>query len=332
MPATAGSFQQLPQRGCGVPLPLLPPVCRRPSPSCAGGSSFTSRARPRRFPPLTLLLLCAPTAELLLLSRASSSPPLLSLPLATHHTIGPDTKRKRECLSFHPRGNRPDRCASACRCSSRHYSAPASPTLPVRYMIRRPLQIVLPLRSPVFSCSEPPLLHNPREIPEDLRISQPPCPLVPSRRDPIDPRHRQRARTLNPARIWGLLSALPLMVPGGAAEMRRDAPPPTAPSASLSSSSPLFGSEQLFESGPSPLVFLPLLLIQGGGMDLSRVGEKLLSSVRSARSLGLLPPTPSVPPPRPEVPCALFAPVVTQLSQSVDHSGISLLTFALHLF
>ncbi|KAL6905296.1 hypothetical protein ACP4OV_002897 [Aristida adscensionis] len=81
--------------------------------------------------------------------------------------------------------------------------------------------------------------------------------------------------------------------------MRRDAPPPTAPSASSSS---LFGGEQLFESGPSPLVFLPLLLIQGGGMDLSRVGEKLLSSVRSARSLGLLPPTPAAPPPRPEVP------------------------------
>ncbi|XP_066389283.1 uncharacterized protein [Miscanthus floridulus] len=86
--------------------------------------------------------------------------------------------------------------------------------------------------------------------------------------------------------------------------MRRDAvPPPTAPSASSSSSS-LFGGggEHLFESGPSPLVFLPLLLIQGGGMDLSRVGEKLLSSVRSARSLGLLPPTPTAPPPRPEVP------------------------------
>ncbi|TVU31805.1 hypothetical protein EJB05_23506 [Eragrostis curvula] len=82
--------------------------------------------------------------------------------------------------------------------------------------------------------------------------------------------------------------------------MRRDAPPPTAPSASSSSS--LFSGEQLFESGPSPLVFLPLLLIQGGGMDLSRVGEKLLSSVRSARSIGLLPPTPSAPPPRPEVP------------------------------
>ncbi|KAL6641424.1 hypothetical protein ACP70R_019605 [Stipagrostis hirtigluma subsp. patula] len=83
--------------------------------------------------------------------------------------------------------------------------------------------------------------------------------------------------------------------------MRRNAPPPTAPSASSSSSS-LFGGEQLFESGPSPLVFLPLLLIQGGGMDLSRVGEKLLSSVRSARSLGLLPPSPTALPPRPEVP------------------------------
>ncbi|KAL5130426.1 hypothetical protein HKD37_12G033493 [Glycine soja] len=32
------------------------------------------------------------------------------------------------------------------------------------------------------------------------------------------------------------------------------------------------------------------LLSQGGAMDLSKVGEKILSSVRSARSLGLLPP------------------------------------------
>ena len=88
--------------------------------------------------------------------------------------------------------------------------------------------------------------------------------------------------------------------------MRRDAPPPhTTPSAS--SSSPLFGGggDQLFESGPSPLVFLPLLLIQGGGMDLSRVGEKLLSSVRSARSLGIIPPIPAAPSPRPEVLYAL---------------------------
>ncbi|XP_038979589.1 syndetin-like isoform X2 [Phoenix dactylifera] len=46
---------------------------------------------------------------------------------------------------------------------------------------------------------------------------------------------------------------------------------------------------QEFES-PGPLLFLSLLFLQGGGMDLSRVGEKLLSSVRSARSLGLLPP------------------------------------------
>ncbi|KAG6760651.1 hypothetical protein POTOM_033826 [Populus tomentosa] len=52
-----------------------------------------------------------------------------------------------------------------------------------------------------------------------------------------------------------------------------------------------------FES--SRLFFLvPFLLLQGGGgggddggMDLSKVGEKILSSVRSARSLGLLPPT-----------------------------------------
>lgn len=42
-----------------------------------------------------------------------------------------------------------------------------------------------------------------------------------------------------------------------------------------------------------------LFLQEGGGMDLSKVGEKILSSVRSARSLGLLPSSPSD---RPEVP------------------------------
>lgn len=55
-----------------------------------------------------------------------------------------------------------------------------------------------------------------------------------------------------------------------------------------------------FES-PGPLLFLPLLFIQGGGMDLSKVGEKLFSSVRSARSLGLLPSSSD----RPEVSASL---------------------------
>ncbi|KAG1355013.1 syndetin [Cocos nucifera] len=59
---------------------------------------------------------------------------------------------------------------------------------------------------------------------------------------------------------------------------------------------------QEFES-PGPLLFLSLLFLQGGGMDLSRVGEKLLSSVRSARSLGLLPPASD----RPEVPARAAA-------------------------
>ncbi|KAL4334514.1 hypothetical protein GQ457_07G042450 [Hibiscus cannabinus] len=59
-----------------------------------------------------------------------------------------------------------------------------------------------------------------------------------------------------------------------------------------------------FES--SRVFFLvPFLLSQGGGMDLSKVGEKLLSSVRSARSLGLLPSIPSSD--RPEVPARAAA-------------------------
>lgn len=68
-----------------------------------------------------------------------------------------------------------------------------------------------------------------------------------------------------------------------------------------------FGNPFIFNGGDltsqagfdsSRILFLvPFLLFQGDGMDLSKVGEKILSSVRSARSLGLL-PSPSD---RPEV-------------------------------
>lgn len=52
------------------------------------------------------------------------------------------------------------------------------------------------------------------------------------------------------------------------------------------------------------LVLLPFFLLsQGGAMDLSKVGEKIFSSVRSARSLGLLPSLPD----RPEVPARAVA-------------------------
>ncbi|XP_057479947.1 uncharacterized protein LOC130767184 [Actinidia eriantha] len=55
--------------------------------------------------------------------------------------------------------------------------------------------------------------------------------------------------------------------------------------------------------GTRVLFFASLLFSQGGGMDLSKVGEKILSSVRSARSLGLIPPTSD----RPEVPARAVA-------------------------
>ncbi|PWZ12854.1 3-hydroxy-3-methylglutaryl-coenzyme A reductase [Zea mays] len=131
----------------------------------------------------------------------------------------------------------------------------------------------------------PPLYYTSRQILGPDAIN----PLPP--RDPAKPRHRQRARALTTARIWEQPAALPHVVPGDkggqkAAQLRCDA---------------TRGGEQLFEFGPSPLVFLPLLLIQGGGMDLSRVGEKLLSSIRSvperaaaaaaaARAIAGLPP------------------------------------------
>ncbi|XP_047317109.1 syndetin [Impatiens glandulifera] len=55
--------------------------------------------------------------------------------------------------------------------------------------------------------------------------------------------------------------------------------------------------------GTRVLFFTSLLLYQGGGMDLSRVGEKFLNSVRSARSIGLLPQVSD----RPEVPARAAA-------------------------
>ncbi|CAB4313305.1 unnamed protein product [Prunus armeniaca] len=54
---------------------------------------------------------------------------------------------------------------------------------------------------------------------------------------------------------------------------------------------------------PGVLFLVPFLLFQGGEMDLSKVGEKILSSVRSARSLGLLPSASD----RPEVPARAAA-------------------------
>ncbi|KAL0903290.1 hypothetical protein M5K25_027659 [Dendrobium thyrsiflorum] len=73
---------------------------------------------------------------------------------------------------------------------------------------------------------------------------------------------------------------------------------------------------------PGPLLFLPLLLLQGGGMDLSRVGEKIFSSVRSARSLGLLPSTSD----RPEVPerVAAAAAAARALAGLPPHERIAL--------
>ena len=58
-----------------------------------------------------------------------------------------------------------------------------------------------------------------------------------------------------------------------------------------SSEAPSLTGESSIEGFGSPgaLYFLSLLVLQGGVMDLSKVGEKLLNSVRSARSLGLLP-------------------------------------------
>ncbi|GLT80830.1 hypothetical protein SLA2020_522440 [Shorea laevis] len=96
----------------------------------------------------------------------------------------------------------------------------------------------------------------------------------------------------------------------------------------------VFGNPFLFNDGgdlsdggfeSSRVFFLvPFLLFQGGGMDLSKVGEKILSSVRSARSLGLLPSGSSSD--RPEVPAraAAAAAVARVLAGLPAHQRYSL--------
>ncbi|XP_068314709.1 uncharacterized protein [Pyrus communis] len=67
---------------------------------------------------------------------------------------------------------------------------------------------------------------------------------------------------------------------------------------------------------------VPFLLFQGGAMDLSKVGEKILSSIRCARSLGLLPCASA----RPEVPAqdAAAAAVAYAIAGLPPHQRFSL--------
>ncbi|TQE04003.1 hypothetical protein C1H46_010374 [Malus baccata] len=76
-----------------------------------------------------------------------------------------------------------------------------------------------------------------------------------------------------------------------------------------------------FES-PGVLFLVPVLLFQGGAMDLSKVGEKILSSVRSATSLGLLPSASD----RPQVPAraAAAAAVARAIAGLPPHQRFSL--------
>ncbi|XP_050111005.1 uncharacterized protein LOC126589679 isoform X1 [Malus sylvestris] len=73
---------------------------------------------------------------------------------------------------------------------------------------------------------------------------------------------------------------------------------------------------------PGVLFLVPFFLFQGGAMDLSKVGEKILSSVRSARSLGLLPSASD----RPEVPAraAAAAAVARAIAGLPPHQRFSL--------
>ncbi|KAK7257667.1 hypothetical protein RIF29_31807 [Crotalaria pallida] len=82
-------------------------------------------------------------------------------------------------------------------------------------------------------------------------------------------------------------------------------------------------SEEGGIEGSRVFFLLPFFLLsQGGAMDLSKVGEKILSSVRSARSMGLLPPLND----RPEVPAraAAAAAVARALAGLPPHQRYSL--------
>ncbi|PON55339.1 Vacuolar protein sorting-associated protein 54, N-terminal [Parasponia andersonii] len=87
---------------------------------------------------------------------------------------------------------------------------------------------------------------------------------------------------------------------------------------------PFLFNGDLSEGFESSRVFflVPFLLSQGGGMDLFKVGEKILSSVRSARSLGLLPSASD----HPEVPqrAAAAAAVARALAGLPPHQRFSL--------
>lgn len=95
--------------------------------------------------------------------------------------------------------------------------------------------------------------------------------------------------------IWFLKWALEPLISALRVEMQ----PNLFPFGTVLGNPFLFNGDLSSEGFESSRVFflVPFLLSQGGGMDLSKVGEKILSSVRSARSLGLLPSTSD----RPEV-------------------------------
>lgn len=91
----------------------------------------------------------------------------------------------------------------------------------------------------------------------------------------------------------------------------------------------LFNNGDLSEAGFESsriFFFLPFLLSQGGSMDFSKVGEKIFSSVRSARSLGLLPSSSFSASDRPEVPprAAAAAAVARALAGLPPHQRFSL--------
>ncbi|KAM0997855.1 hypothetical protein EV1_007736 [Malus domestica] len=105
-------------------------------------------------------------------------------------------------------------------------------------------------------------------------------------------------------KLFGVSSFLQWILHRMISEVRIEMWPDLSPFGSVLANPFVFNGDlsEGFES-PGVLFLVPILLFQGGAMDLSKVGEKILSFVMSATSLGLLPSASN----RPEVPARAVA-------------------------
>jgi hypothetical protein len=179
--ASEGSFQQLPQHGCGVPLPP-PPSYMPPSSSSSvrwwpDSSSSAGRAHPHRSPPPVLLLLRRSSSSSLLPATGPPPPP---------HTGGPAPPPPVELI---PIAGPPPPPRTGGLAPLLHRSSLSPPVL---LLLRALVVRLLPLRR---ASSSPPLLSLPpatcctirpptwmwggerERVCEDACSPPPPCPM-----------------------------------------------------------------------------------------------------------------------------------------------------------